>query len=455
MPDAPTTMPGLTRVLADFVASPPPVPPEALRIAQTGFIDSIATMQAGADEPVVRAVRAFVRQRAAQGGTASVLLGPERAHPNDAALINGTAAHALDYDDVALGGHPSAVLVPAVLAVAETLDASGADALRAYVVGYEVWADLIAREPDLHHEKGWHPTAVFGTLAAAAAAAHLHRLAPAACANALALAASMASGLVANFGTMTKPLHAGRAAACGLDAVSLTQLGLTASADALEHPAGFLAALSPRGQADRAPARSEDARRFRIVDSGLSIKRYPVCYGAHRLIDGVVDLAHAHDVRPDDVRAVRFTIGPAQAAMLRNHTAGTALEAKFSAEFAAAAGLIARAVSLRELSDDFVRRPDVQRLMATVTTDVVASQCPVDPVFAFTDRVLIELADGRTLDSGAIRFARGNAKLPLAAEDLRAKFFACVPDRDRATQLFAALAHLDSPAGVRALRAAP
>jgi 2-methylcitrate dehydratase PrpD len=444
---------GLTHVLAAFAEAPPALPAEALRIAKSGFIDAIATMQAGVHEPVVRAVREFVRARQSSAAQASILLGTELAQASDAALVNGTAAHALDYDDVALGGQPSAVLATTALAEAESLDASGADALRAYIVGYEVWAELISRDPDAHHEKGWHPTAVFGTVAAAAASAHLHRLSAKDCVNAIAIAASMASGLVANFGSMTKPLHAGRAASCGIDAVSLTRLGLSASPDAIEHSVGFLMALSPRGRVDRAGETSELGTRLRILETGLSIKKYPMCYGAHRVIDGVVDLAAAHDLRARDVRAVHVTVGPAQAAMLRNHVPTNALEAKFSGEFAAAAAIVARSVSLQELHDDFVRRPDVQDLISKVTIGTVDTQCPIEPVFALTDRVRIDLADGTTLDSGDIRFARGNAKLPLRDEELRAKFMACVGDRPRAAGLFEQLGRLESLDGVRALRA--
>jgi 2-methylcitrate dehydratase PrpD len=356
---------------------------------------------------------------------AHVLFGGEMAASADAALINATAAHALDYDDVALGGHPSAVLVPAVLATGESLGTSGADALRAYLVGYEVWAELLSREPDAYHVKGWHPTAVLGTVGAAAAVAHLHRLTPDQCRNALALAASMAGGLVANFGTMTKPLHAGRAAACAIDAVRFTLGGLTAAPDAIEHHAGYLAALSPQGRADRMTPASALGRQLRILEAGLSIKRYPMCYATHRVIDGVLDLATTHDVKPADVAQVHASVGVAQASMLRNHAPVTGLEAKFSLEFAVASALVARKVGLRELTDTFVGQPQVREMMTRITTATTDTHCPIEPIFALTDRVAIELHDGRRLDSGDIRFARGNAKLPLDDAQLKTKFFDC------------------------------
>ena len=448
-------MTGLTESLACFVANPgfDLVPADAARIVRTGFIDTVATMIAGRDEPVVRIVREFVAARQSAVREAHVLFSGEMVASADAALINATAAHALDYDDVALGGHPSTVLVPAVLAVGECLGASGADVLRAYLVGYEVWAELLSREPDAYHLKGWHPTAVLGTVGAAAAVAHLHRLSADKSRHALALAASMAGGLVANFGTMTKPFHAGRAAACAIDAVRLASAGLTASPDVFEHHAGYLAALSPHGRAERTAPASNLGRELRILAAGLSIKRYPMCYATHRVIDGVLGLVASHDVKPADVARAHACVGVAQASMLRNHAPVTGLEAKFSLEFAVASALVARKVGLRELTDEFVAQALVRDMMSKVTTSTVDTTCPIEPVFAFTDRVALELNDGRRLDSGEIRFPRGNAQLPLDDTELKAKFVDCTAgagDLD-ALMLYERLRALDELASVRHL----
>ena len=420
-------MTGLTAQIANFIADPhlPELPDSAIEIVQSGFADTIATMIAGRHEPVVAIARQFVASRHSSARESSLLFGGERAGSADAALINGTAGHALDFDDVALGGHPSTVLVPAVLAEGERLDVSGADALRAYLVGYEVWAELFVREQDAYHLKGWHPTAVLGTLGATAAVAYLNRLSPTQCQHAIALAASMASGLVANFGTMTKPLHAGRAASCAIDAVRFAAAGLTAAPDAIEHHAGYLAALSPQGKVDRTSPPDQLGKTLRILDYGLSIKKYPTCYATHRVIDGVLDLALAHHVRGEDVKEVHARIGKAQASMLRNHSPVTGLEAKFSLEFAVASALKTRKVGLSELTDSFVSASAIRDLMSKVRITTDDSQCPIEPVFALNDRVQIVLKDGRALDSGEIRFARGNAKLTLADADLRSKFLDC------------------------------
>lgn len=448
-------MTGLTAELAAFTANPrfSDLPARAVEIVQSGFADTIATLLAGRDEPVVRIARDFAAARQSTAAEASLLFGARQVASADAALVNGAAGHALDFDDVALGGHPSTVLVPAVLAEGERLDVSGEDALRAYLVGYEVWAELFRREPDAYHLKGWHPTAVLGTVGATAAVAYLNKLPVDQCRHAIALSASMACGLVANFGTMTKPLHAGRAAAAAIEAVRFAAGGLTAAPDAIEHHAGYLAALSPRGRADRGSPASSLGRELRVLEYGLSIKKYPTCYATHRVIDGVLDLAREHRVRSEDVEEVRARIGVAQASMLRNHQPVTGLEAKFSLEFAVASALVAGKVGLTELTDDFVGRRAVRELFPKVRITTDDSQCPIEPIFAENDRVQIVLRDGRTLDSGDIRFARGNAMVPLSAADLRNKFVDCASranDIDAAA-LFARLMDLRSVPRLRAL----
>jgi 2-methylcitrate dehydratase PrpD len=410
-------------------------------------------MLAGRNEPIVEIVRRHVAARQSKAGESSVLLNQGRAYAADAALINGTSAHALDYDDVALSGHPSTVLAPALLAEAEVIGASGADLIRAYLAGYEVWAELIGRDTDSHHLKGWHPTAVFGTVGGAAAVACLRKLDVDTCRNALAIAASMAGGLVANFGTMTKPFHAGRAASSSIEAVRLAMLGMTAAADVIEHNAGFLAALSPAGRVDTDRPADTLGKTFRILDSGLSIKKYPVCYSTHRTIDAVIDCANRENIAAEKVTSVHAWIGVAQASMLRNHAPVTGLEAKFSLEFGVASALVARAVGLSQLTDEFVNNARIRDLMKKVFISTTERLCPVDPSFAFSDRVEVRLIDGRTIDSGEIRFARGNAKMPLTESDLRKKFLDCLSGAPQinANALYEQLSRLERVHDIRPL----
>src|SRR6266496_2130702 len=224
------------------------LPKEAVEIARTGFIDTIATMIAGAHDPAPQLLR---KGLSPAPGSASLYFSGESCASPEAAWINGTAGHALDYDDVGCRGHVSTVLVPAILAEAETLGLGGKEMFAAYVAGYETWAELSRRDPGHHHAKGWHPTGIFGAIGAGAACANLRRLAADQAAMALALSASQAGGIMANFGTMTKPFHAGRAAHAGLVSARLAELGFTAATDALEHGQGFLSAVSPEGKVDR------------------------------------------------------------------------------------------------------------------------------------------------------------------------------------------------------------
>ena len=418
---------GLTQQLAQFVAQAARLQLDAhvKRIVCTGFVDTAAVIVAGRNEQVTQIVRQFVRARQAPGGQASILFGDERTSARDSALVNATAGHALDYDDVALQGHPSVVLVPALLAEGERLQARGDELLRAYVVGYEVWAELLLRDPDLHHIKGWHPTGVFGVVAAAAAVCALRGVNENTARHALGLAASMAGGLIANFGTMAKPFHAGQAAAHGIDAADLAQAGMTAAPDALEHHAGYLAALSPKGRVSREPAPAGFGQTLRIAELALTIKKYPLCFGAHRILDATLDLAREHGLTPADVESVQATTGVAQASMLRNHTPTNALEAKFSLEFAVAAALDAGKVGLAELSDSYVRRPEVQQIFSKVRIATTDTVCPYEPTLALSDRIVIHTRDGRQLDSGEVERTRGDAATPLSDSELETKFMDC------------------------------
>jgi 2-methylcitrate dehydratase PrpD len=419
---------GLTVQLAKRIAGARPqdfIDP-ALSIAQLGFMDTIATAFAGVAENATVTAQVFARRRIIEASESCDLPWLTAPMPVPmAALVTGTAGHALDFDDVSLSGHPSTVIVPALLCEAVARHLPGRVCLEAYVVGFEIWAELFRREPSSLHAKGWHPTAFYGILAATAALAYTRRMTAADTATALAVAASFASGVVSNFGTMTKPLHAGRAAALAFEALEYTDLGLTASHDALEHASGFLNALSPSGQALRdLPLRNSDD--WAIIEHGLCIKQYPVCYGAHRAIDGMIDLAVANNLKLGDVKEVSVGLGPAQLAMLRNTRPQTGLEAKFSIQFAMAAALDQRNVGLAQLTDEYVGLPHIQEFFEHVTSWRVDVPDPADPTFSRHDIVQVTLTDGRRLSSGEIQYPRGHAAKPLETVALRAKFEDCL-----------------------------
>lgn len=413
---------GLTRDLGVLVSTLlyENIPAPALDTAKRGFIDCVGVMFAGREEPVVQLL--LNEKLFSENKEARILFDQGFSSSPDAALLNATAGHALDYDDVAIDGHPSVVLVPAVLAEGERLGASGRELIAAYVAGYETWGELASRDADKHHGKGWHPSAVFGAVAAAAAGARLAKLDAGKTAHALAAAASMAGGLTANFGSMMKPLQVARAAQSGLIAARLAAKGFTASPDALEHRGGFLNAFSPAGR-----VRTDDAiADWHILKNGLNIKRYPVCYALHRSIDGILSLNSGGKIIPEKVKEIELSIGRLQAGMLRHSRPQNALDAKFSAEFAASSAVLAGRVGLAELSDGFVRSAPVQQMLAKVRVRPVDDPDPEDPIFARNDAVTVTLGDGTVLAGAPVRYALGHARNPIGLDELRAKFVDCV-----------------------------
>jgi len=248
------------------------LPREAVHWAKAAILDTVGVTLAGAAEPCTQIVARVLGT--GTGKDECLIFGSERrAAPLDAALINGTAAHALDFDDVgnSMGGHPSAPIVPALFALGETLDCTGRDFIAAYVAGFETEA-RIGRGVNLHHyEKGWHPTATLGVFGAAAACCHLMALDRAKTAQALAIATSLASGIKANFGTMTKPLHVGHTARNGLFAAQLAREGFTANDAALEHKQGFLQVFNGAGNFDAEVILADWGRPYDIVSPGIGI----------------------------------------------------------------------------------------------------------------------------------------------------------------------------------------
>jgi aconitate decarboxylase len=414
---------GLSAMLSRFLAAAPlaPLSTAAIDAAKRAFIDTVGVMLAGRLEPAVTIMKGCLPE----GSEAYALLGERRLSARDAAWLNGVAAHVLDYDDVALHGHPSVVLIPAILAEAQRLDASGMDALKAYAIGFEVWAELGSREPDAYHLRSWHPTAMLGAIAATAAVAALNRLNEHEARQALSIAASLASGVIANFGSHMKAIQVGRAAAHGIEAVHLAQAGIGGAPDALESLHGLLHGISPGNRVDtQAAARLLEAP-WRLPELGLCVKRYPVCYASHRAIDGVIDLVTAAKVCADEVKSVTVGLGVAPARTLKYAQPRTGLEAKFSLHHNVAAALLDRQVGFAQLTDDYVRRPDVARLFGKTSMQVLNDESPEQPGMATLDWVVIETFDGRRLDSGGIRYARGHARLPLSDGELDEKFLDC------------------------------
>lgn len=413
----------LTKALGKFASSLryESIPPAAVQTIQTAFVDCVGVMIAGRNQPAPLLLRSALRSAARE---AHLTFSSIATSSSDAAWINGTAAHALDFDDVdsVLRGHPSAVLVPAILAASEALNATGRQMIQAYFVGHQVWAELSRRDTDLHHNKGWHPTGVFGAIGAAAACANLSNLPEEQATCSIALGASQSAGLVSNIGTMTKPFHAGFAARAGVISAQLATKGFSAAPNALEHERGFLQAISPAGNVDTESGIEAGTG----WNSRLTIKKYPLCFCSHRAVDGILDLIRNERPIISNVRRVVVSTSLRNAIFLHHHLPQTALEAKFSMEFAMACALVAGRVGLAEATDEFVTRNDVQDLMRRITIVPDKREDPFMLGYAPHDSVSIEMTSGVSLESGPIASVRGDPEIPLTRDELWRKFSDCV-----------------------------
>jgi 2-methylcitrate dehydratase PrpD len=437
------------------------LPAEAVQWAKAGILDTVGVTVAGSIEPCARIVGQVTGSVAAGGGpnqgTCVVFGTAARTSALDAALINGTAAHALDFDDCnnTLGGHPSAPVLPALFALADERPVDGRAFIAAYVAGFETECKL-ARGVNFHHyTKGWHATATLGVHGAAAAACHLLRLDAARTATALALASSLASGLKANFGTMTKPLHVGHCARNGLFAALLAASDFTANAGAFEHSQGFLEVFNGPGTYDVARMLSDWGAPFDIVTPGIAIKQYPCCGSTHPALDVMLDLVRTHDLRPDQVARIDAWIHARRLEHTNRPDPQGDLAAKFSLQYCLARALTDRTIRIEHFEGEAFREPAVRavlpRVHAAAYTD---AQFPADNHFAA--EVTVRTVDGRAL-CGRIDEALGRTSAnPLPPARLREKFENCVArvlPASRAAALADMIERLDAMGDMRALSA--
>jgi 2-methylcitrate dehydratase PrpD len=447
---------GLTADMGRFIASSryEMLPAEAVKTVKLGFTDCIACMITGWNEPVTRTA---ARGLGILHDGANTPISSLQATAPDRALVYGVASHAIDYDDTGLAGHPSAILVPTILSAAAETGADGKAMITAYVAGYEIWAEMTRRDKDQLHRKGWHPTAMLGTIAAAAAVASLRGQDAAMATRTLGVAASLAGGIVGNFGSMTKPYQVGRAAQSGLLAARLAEAGLTSTESAIEDDLGFLRAISPKGQVDTAsPAKfGED---WGILRAGVNIKLYPVCYAVHRAIDAVIDLRKVNPVKAEDVEAIDLEIGETQAEILRVHRPTNGLDAKISGEFAMASAIVAGACGNAELTDGFVNRPDVQDLIRKVRIVTTTERDDHEPAHSPFDRVTLHVRGGKKLTTEAVKRPRGHFQRGVETEAMWRKFEDCVRPtlgERGAHTLFEAIQGLDTMSSIDGLGVLP
>jgi len=437
--------------LSEFVVTAAP-PAEARAGAARALLDTVGVTLAGASQPAARIVQRVVE--ADGSGPCRVLGTALVASPGNAALANGTAAHALDYDDMCFVSlaHPSAPLVSAALALADAAGASGAALLDAYVIGFEIEGRLGRAMNPRHYQRGWHCTSTLGTIGAAAAASRLLGLDATAAGHALAIAASEASGLKENFGTMVKPLHAGLAARNGVLAAQLAKSGMTASAAAIEGPQGFLAAMDS-SQPSLAGVVADLGTRWEILDTGITVKLYPSCAGTHPALDALLDLKRRERFAGGDVESVEIGVDPIVPTILIYDRPSSGLEGKFSMPFCAAAALVHGQVGLETFEASPIADPAIVAMQARITMRIDPALDASAPPLTQA-RVTVRLRDGRVLTASA-NGARGYHDRPASNDELAAKFMSCATQamsESRAAAALAALRDIESVADVRKIR---
>jgi 2-methylcitrate dehydratase PrpD len=411
------------------------IPPEAIAIGTRCVVDGVGVILAGSTTDASAILREYARSIAG-GAPEATVFGPEafRTGAAAAALLNGTSGHALDYDDTQLSAspdrifglmtHPTIPPLAAALAIGERLRVSGATLLEAFLIGFEVECKIAEAIHPNHYKKGFHSSGTAGTFGATAAAAKLLGLSADHTAHALGIAASMASGIRVNFGTMTKPLHVGRAAQHGVMAAELAARGFTAGRDALDPPWGFLEVFSHGSGFDAAPILRDLGNPYTIVSPGVSIKPYPCGVLGHPSMDAMRRLVTAHDVRPDDITAIRLRAGSNILNPLRYGVAQNELEAKFSPAFMLSSIAIRRKAGVREFTDEFVQSAPVQEMMRKVER-VLDPQIEARGFEKIRSTVEVDLEDGRRLVEPADERYRGGPERPFTREELREKFEEC------------------------------
>ncbi len=430
------------------------LPEEAVTWAKTAILDTVGVTLAGAGEDCVR----IVEQVQTPGPGPCLIFGrTARTSLLDAALINGTASHALDFDDFAItiGGHPSVPLVPALIALGETQTTSGRDVISAYVAGYETQS-RIAKGVNFHHyEKGWHPTATLGIFGTVAASAHLLELGEEDTATALALAVSLASGVKANFGTMTKPLHVGHSVRNGVQAVLLAKQGFTANREAFEDKQGFFNVFNGPGNFDADRIFAGWADPLDIIDPGFGLKQFPCCGSTHPAINCMFDLVQSHGLTAEDVAGIEVRTNPLRLPHTNNPNPQSPLQAKFSMHYIVARALVDGHVVLEHFENDAFNDPAVRKIMNVVTVGEHPDM-GAETENQFGAEVTVTRQGGETVSARIDhQLGRGPAN-PMTGDELWAKFEDCarrVLPQDRIMAVFDLLKNFETLSAISDLTA--
>jgi len=457
---------GTTKAVVEFISRTTfdHLPPNAVEQAKRCLIDGFGVVLAGATVQGSTIVREYIKTSGAQGRV--TVLGPEKitATAAHAALANGASGHAMDYDDTQLSTtpdrvfglltHPTVPALAASLAVGERLNVSGRTFLEAFLIGFEVECKIAeAIKPD-HYLRGFHSTGTIGTFGAVASAARLMKLTAAQLTHALGIAASMSSGIRVNFGSMTKPLHAGRAAENGVVAAELASHGFTAGDDPLDGEWGFFQVLG--GGADLPRLAPVLGNPFSIVAPGVSVKPYPCGSLGHPTMDAMLKLVTDHDVKAEQIARIRVRAGSNILNPLRYKTAKTELEAKFCLPFMMSSIVLRRRAGIREFTDGFVASAPVQAMMTKVET-VFDPQIEARGFDKMRSIVDVDLVDGRKLSQPSDERYRGGPDRPFTRAEIHDKFTDCaslVLSPERITRALDAIESVDRLANLRELVAA-
>ncbi|MFQ5895570.1 MAG: MmgE/PrpD family protein [Nitrospinota bacterium] len=435
------------------------IPEQALGIARRCIVDGTGLMVAGSTEESGKIIHAYLRELG--GAPEATVLGAGLSAPAHlAALANGVAGHAMDYDDTQLSSypdrvyglltHPTVPVLAAALAVGEDLGASGRELLAAFCVGFEVECKVAETIRPEHYTRGFHSTGTLGVFGAVTAAAKLMELDEAHLRAALGIAASESAGVRANFGTMTKPYHCGRAAENGVVAARLAAKGFTADPDILDGPWGFFQVAG--GGCDPDHLRGKLGEPWSIVTPGVSIKPHPCGSCAHPAMDALRELIIENDLKVEDVERVRLGTNRRVLEAFRYPEPKTELEAKFSIPFCLGILLLERRAGIAQFKDEVVLSAPVREVMKKVE-GYLDPEIDARGYELIRGRLEVRLRDGRILYREA-ELSRGTPQRPMSREELFEKFAECaglVLDPGRVKAVEEAIYALDEMENVNAL----
>jgi len=429
------TTESLTAKVAEFaIETPASAMSEELReLAIRPVIDTIGAIAAGNSGGAGEKILEYARLQAMPKSTARrIWTGVhEDTPPEIKALASSALAHALDFDDEMSGvGHPSAMVVSALLALPQDGPLDGKRFLESYIIGFETITKVAKAIGPRHYKLGWHTTLTGGGFGATVAACRMLGLDVHQTRIALGICATLAGGLQRNFGTMTKPLHSGLAARNGVLSAQLAQVGFTANDDILDGAKSFFALYS----ADQAKPEAIDTlgNPWGLEKPGVSLKKFPCCYATHRVIDSIFAIQAEHHVTPDQLEAIDI-VAPTDATIpLRYPSPDTGLQGKFSMPYVSSAAFLDGAIKLDTFTDEMVRRDDVRAIMAKVNVREDPKNRPEDPTAVnsssgtggFFD-VTIRTTSGESWTETR-HYPTGSPKHPLSWDDSREKFEDCL-----------------------------